>query len=55
MTWQFKACAVVQMSFDVGIALQFCYYGNQKQGWNSANGNVVKQIEEELEEGILKR
>jgi len=50
VTWQFKACAVVQIAFDIGIAAQFLVYGN-RQSWN-ANGSVVKQVEEELEEGI---
>ena len=53
MTWQFKACAVVQICFDVGIAGQFLYYGNRPV-W-STNGAVVKQVEEELEEGVLRR
>jgi hypothetical protein len=53
VSWHFKACAVVQFSFDIGIALQFLIYANQ-QAWN-ANGNMVKQIDEELEEGIVKR
>jgi hypothetical protein len=54
VTWQFKACAVVQICFDMGIAAQFLVYGQQQQAWN-ANGSVVKQIEEELEEGALRR
>lgn len=51
--WQFKACALVQISFDLGIAVQFCVYG-ERQAW-SANGSVVKHIEEELEEGLVRR
>ena len=53
VTWQFKACAVVQISFDLGIALQFWIYGN-RQPW-TANEDEVKPIVEELEEGILRR
>ena len=52
VTWQFKACAVVQISFDLGIVLQFWIYGNQ-QAWITS-GNVVKHIEEELEEGMVR-
>jgi solute carrier family 66, member 2 len=52
VTWQFKACAVVQISFDLGIAVQFCLYGD-RYPWN-ANGNAAKHIEE-LEEGVLRR
>ena len=51
VTWQFKACAVIQSSFDVGIAFQFWHYGN-RQAW-TLNGNAVKHAEE-LEEGILR-
>jgi len=53
VTWQFKACAIVQILFDIGIGIQFLVYGN-RQSWN-ANGNVVKQVEEELEEGLARR
>jgi hypothetical protein len=51
--WQFKACALVQISFDLGIAVQFCVYG-ERQAW-SANGSVGKHIEEELEDGLVRR
>lgn len=53
VTWQFKACAIVQFSFDIGIAIQFCVYGDRKT-WSS-NGTTVKHIEEELEEGVQRR
>ena len=52
ISWQFKACAVVQSSFDLGIAFQFWIYGN-RQAWH-ANGDTVKHIEE-LEEGMITR
>jgi hypothetical protein len=54
VTWQFKACALVQICFDIGIGVQFWWYGTRKPAWN-ANGNVLKQVEEELEEGVLRR
>ena len=50
VTWQFQACAVVQISFDLGIAAQFFIYGN-RQPW-SANEIVFKNIE--LEDGVLR-
>ena len=50
MTWQFKACAVVQICFDIGIGIQFWMYDG-KQAW-MANGGVIKEVEEELEEGV---
>ena len=50
VSWQFKACAIVQFSFDLGIAIQFCLYGN-REAWN-ADVSMVKHIEEELEEGM---
>ena len=53
VNWQFKACAIVQISFDLGIAVQFWLYGN-RQAWN-ANGTILKPVEEELEEGVLRR
>lgn len=53
VSWQFKTCALVQISFDLGIAVQFCVYG-ERQAW-TANGSVVKHFEEELEEGVLRR
>jgi hypothetical protein len=53
ITWQFKACAVVQIAFDLGIAVQFLVYNN-RIAWN-ANGSVAKQVEEELEEGVMRR
>ena|SRR5271154_4325647 len=55
VTWQFKACAIVQISFDLGIAVQFFVYGD-KQSWMTTNGigsTTGKQIEEELEEGVF--
>ena len=56
VTWQFKACALVQISFDLGIAVQFFLYGNE-QSWMTTNGiagsTMGKQIEEELEEGVF--
>jgi solute carrier family 66, member 2 len=51
--WQFKACALIQFSFDIGIGVQFLMYRDNNTGWN-ANGNALQQIEEELEEGIIK-
>jgi len=55
VTWQFKACALVQISFDLGIAVQFFLYGNE-QSWMTTNGiagsTMGKQIEE-LEEGVF--
>lgn len=51
ITWQFRACAVIQSSFDVAIAFQFWKYGD-RQGWN-ANWNAVK-LDEELEEGMVR-
>ena len=54
VTWQFKACALVQICFDIGIGVQFLWYGTRQPAWNS-NGNVLKQVEEELEEGVLRR
>ena len=51
--WQFKACAIVQISFDLGIAIQFCLYGN-RQAWDK-DVNVLKHVEEELEEGAFGR
>jgi solute carrier family 66, member 2 len=41
VTWQFKACAVVQILFDLGIGGQFLVYGSTE----------VKAVEEEMEEG----
>jgi solute carrier family 66, member 2 len=52
ITWQFKACAIIQICFDVGIGIQFLVYG-KRQNWT--NGNVLKQVEEELEEGVSGR
>jgi len=55
VSWQFKACALVQISFDLGIAVQFFLYGD-KQSWMTANGiagSTGKQFEEELEEGVF--
>ena len=55
VTWQFKACAIIQISFDLGIAVQFFVYGNN-QSWMTTNGigsDTGKQIEEELEEGVF--
>lgn len=51
--WQFKFCAIVQTTFDVGIAMQFLFYGS-KQALN-INGPISKVVEEEMEEGIIKR
>ena len=53
VTWQFKACAIVQFTFDIGIAVQFWFYGD-RQGSN-VNGNLMKGIEHELEDGMMKR
>lgn len=50
VTWQFKGCAIIQFVFDLGIAVQFCLYGN-RQPW-STTGEVLKHVEE-LEEGVL--
>jgi solute carrier family 66, member 2 len=52
VAWQFKACAIVQFVFDLGIAVQFCLYGN-RQPWNISE-DVLKHVEEELEEGVLR-
>jgi solute carrier family 66, member 2 len=53
VSWQFKACALVQMSFDLGIAVQFCIY-RESQAWN-ANGSIGKDVEKELEDGVLRQ
>src|SRR5205814_9425522 len=51
VTWQFKACTAVQISFDLGIGAQFFIYGNRQP--SSGNGIVGKYIGEELEEGVF--
>jgi solute carrier family 66, member 2 len=50
VTWQFKLCALVQSTFDIGIAIQFCMYGT-RQPLTAANGTITKEIEE-MEEGV---
>ena len=52
VTWQFKACAIVQISFDLGIATQFFVYGN-KQSWLVDGVGVSGKQVEELEEGVF--
>jgi solute carrier family 66, member 2 len=47
ITWQFRACAVIQSSFDVAIAFQFWKYGD-RQVWNAV------KLDEELEEGMVR-
>jgi len=55
VTWQFKACAIVQICFDIGIGVQFLIYGG-RQSWKFHQGNgIVQQVEEELEEGLSRR
>ena len=52
VTWQFKACALVQICFDMGIGVQFLVYRNQVD-WNV--GQSLKMVEEEMEEGVGRR